>query len=154
MPYRMYVRCQKKSTWGLLGARWQNLSRLRVEKLGCAGTVARSLLQLRIMKFLRARPCLYIPPRLATACHWHAPLGCKQLRMASTCQGGHSRDRQASLYREALQTLSPSSRLALPCLPIAIIAACTHLLRGLLLYAATQGVLKCGLVWPVACGTA
>jgi hypothetical protein len=24
---------------------------------------------------------------------------CKQLRMASTCQGGHTRDRQASLYR-------------------------------------------------------
>ena len=55
---------------------------------------------------------------------------------------------------EALQALSPGSRLARPCLPIAIIATCTYLLKGRLLYAATQVVLKCGLVWPVACDTA
>jgi hypothetical protein len=32
MPYR------KKKTWSALGARRQNLSRLRVEELGCAGS--------------------------------------------------------------------------------------------------------------------
>jgi hypothetical protein len=35
MPYRMYDIC-KKEEWSVLGARRQNLSRLRVEKLGCA----------------------------------------------------------------------------------------------------------------------
>jgi hypothetical protein len=37
MPYRMYDVCKKKA-WGVLGARRQNLARLRVEKLGCAGS--------------------------------------------------------------------------------------------------------------------
>ena len=37
LPYRMYDVYNKKA-WSLLGARRQNLSRLRVEKLGCAGS--------------------------------------------------------------------------------------------------------------------
>ena len=37
IPYRMYDVCNKKA-WSVLGARRQNLSRLRVEKLGCAGS--------------------------------------------------------------------------------------------------------------------
>jgi hypothetical protein len=37
MPYRMYDVC-KKEAGSLLGALRQNLSRLRVEKLGCAGS--------------------------------------------------------------------------------------------------------------------
>jgi hypothetical protein len=35
-----HVRCMKKKAWSVLGARRQNLSRLRVEKLGCAGSRA------------------------------------------------------------------------------------------------------------------
>jgi hypothetical protein len=39
MPYRMYD-VRKKEAWGVLGARRQNLPRLRVEKLGCASSPA------------------------------------------------------------------------------------------------------------------
>jgi hypothetical protein len=38
MRYGVDTLPQKKLGWGVLGARRQNLSRLRVEKLGCAGS--------------------------------------------------------------------------------------------------------------------
>jgi hypothetical protein len=62
MPYRMCDICKKKlGVHSVLGARRQNLSRLRVEILDTrmyVPAVARSF-QLPTMKFLRARPCLY-----------------------------------------------------------------------------------------------
>jgi hypothetical protein len=36
--YTTYAKNKPKKTWSLLGARRQNLSRLRVEELGCAGS--------------------------------------------------------------------------------------------------------------------
>jgi hypothetical protein len=70
MPYRMcdiYV----KKNWSLLGARRQNLSRLRVEKLGCAGSR-----QVIPAVSLSQRFDGQLSPRLyqvkqVTACHWH-----------------------------------------------------------------------------------
>jgi hypothetical protein len=84
MHYRMCDICTKK-TWSLLGARRQNLSRLRVEKLGCAGSrqvIPAACHRLGLKRASSSVPGMYVGWSLRTT---DMPLCCSSWTVSSLC---------------------------------------------------------------------